>query len=452
VPALDQIGGPSLLLRRYRGITSGIEGQWKQRHYQGSRSPYRFGHSFTKWWDEYGNSNPELFAVPPAGSGYVQPYKNAPDRVKLNLGNPSVVEKIIEEWKAAGKPDNWRVIPNDGVGYCTSNATRQLDLPDVFKPIDIWKGKVPLTRRYVHFWNKLIVKMRAINPDVKLSTYAYGAYRSPPPDSLKLEPGIVMQIVPHYLDTITWKGWQSAGVEKIGLRPNWWHMGGSAPYLPLHAEGNYIKMASANGMMGIDMDTLRSFWGTQGVRYYLGARLAERPELSIGTVIDEFCAAFGNAASKVREYFDYWEAFSNKLVITMSSYEDPTGLFYKTVTQYNLPNNSLKGSWLVMPYIYTDEVCKPAETLLEQAKSLVAANSLENVRVQMLIDTLALFRQRVELIRLMFKRTRNAGETVEDFNAAKAKWEKLRDEVVRAYGPVIRGNAIPRRLKGMGDI
>ena len=452
VPVLNLVSGPRLLLRRYRGSTSGVEGQWKQCHQQGSRLPYKFGHSFTKWWHKYGRNNPALFAEPPVGSGYVQPYKIAPDRVKLNLGNPAVAEKIIAEWKAAGKPDNWRIVPNDSAYYCTSDASRQLDLPDIFKPMSIWEGDVPLTRRYVRFWNKLIVKMRAINPNVELITYAYGAYRSPPPDSLKLEPGFVMQIVPHYLDTTTWEGWQRAGLKKIGLRPNWWHMGGSAPYLPLHAEGNYIKKAAGNGMMGIDMDSLLGYWGTQGVRYYLGVRLAARPELSVDTVIDEFCAAFGNAASTVREYFGYWEAFTNKLVISMSGYEAPGGLFYKTVTKHNLPNNALKGSWMIMPYVYTDEVCEPAEALLEQAKSLVAVNSIESKRVQMLIDTFALFRQRVELIRLMFKRTRNPGETLEDFNAAKYTWENMRDQVVKNYGPVIKGGAIPYRLKETGDI
>jgi hypothetical protein len=164
-----------------------------------------------------------------------------------------------------------------------------LDLPDVFSPEDIWRNKANLARRFVRFWNELLVRMRKENPEVTISTYAYSCYREPPGD-VKLEPGMVVGLVNSYSGTAVWQKWNEAGA-RLFLRPNWWHVGGSAPHIPLHAQGEYFRYAQAHSMIGFDFDRLRGEWGTQGALYYLVARLSVRPDLSIDQVIDEYVSA-----------------------------------------------------------------------------------------------------------------------------------------------------------------
>jgi hypothetical protein len=124
---------------------------------------------------------------------------------------------------------------------------------------------------------------------VTISTYAYSCYREPPGD-VKLEPGMVVGLVNSYSGTAVWQKWNEAGA-RLFLRPNWWHVGGSAPHIPLHAQGEYFRYAQAHSMIGFDFDRLRGEWGTQGALYYLVARLSVRPDLSIDQVIDEYVSA-----------------------------------------------------------------------------------------------------------------------------------------------------------------
>ncbi|MGH7956038.1 MAG: DUF4838 domain-containing protein, partial [Opitutaceae bacterium] len=272
IRSIDLIGRPALEKRQLRSRQDQPSTMaWLRHHQMGSRTKFRFGHSFTQWWPKYHESHPDYFAVSPEGEK--QPYP-AVDRVKLRLGNPAVADQIIENWRQAGRPDNWNVGPNDGGGWDTSAESRALDLPDVFEPEDIWRSRVNLARRFVRFWNGLLVRMRKENPNVMLSTFGYSCYREPP-DDVKLEPGMIVAVVPGYADTSGWKKWHDAGA-KLFLRPNWWHMGGSAPHLPLHAQGEYFRFAQAHAMIGFDFDRLRGEWGTQGILYYLIARMSVR--------------------------------------------------------------------------------------------------------------------------------------------------------------------------------
>jgi hypothetical protein len=47
----------------------------------------------------------------------------------------------------------------------------------------------------------------------------------------------------------------------------------------------------------------------------------------------------------------------------------------------------------------------------------------------------------------MYKSTRKPGETDADFKAAVSAWNTKRDALIKAYGPVMEGEAIPGRLK-----
>ena len=250
--------------------------QWKHRHMMGRRSQYKFGHAFMNWFKDYHRDHPDYFAKAPKGvKNRFLTSARLRKRIKLCVSNPGVADTILKEWQAEGKPNNWPVCPNDGGGFCTCAKCRALDVPPNQPPMQIWRSRGNLTARYVGFWNGTLRRMKRENPKVTLSSYAYSCYREPSADT-KVEDGLILGIVHTYSSRKQWRRWSDAGA-KLFLRPNWWHMGGVAPHIPLHAQGDYFKFAQANSMIGFDFDTLNGHWGTQGALYYLIARLSVRP-------------------------------------------------------------------------------------------------------------------------------------------------------------------------------
>jgi len=151
--------------------------EWLDRHRMGGRSSFGFGHAFGKWWDRYHEAHPDYFAVPPDGIKQPSPSAN---RVKLCVSNPAVTDQILEEWRAAGRPDNWNVCPNDSRGFCTCENCRALDgFPNQTRQ-EVWdSSEAVLTGRYMALWNGLLPRMRAENPNATLSSYAYSNYNEP---------------------------------------------------------------------------------------------------------------------------------------------------------------------------------------------------------------------------------------------------------------------------------
>jgi len=448
---LDINRGPELQQRRLRyGKNDKKVNTWLLHHRMGTRMIYRFGHAFGNWWEKYHEKHPEYFAVPPPG--YKQPWPR-PERVKLNIGNPTVADRIIEEWIAAGKSDNWNVCPNDGSGWCTSKASRALDSPELTSKTaeEIWRGNADLAPRFIKFWNSLLRRMRKLNPEVTLSTYAYSAYREAP-KGIKLEPGMVMGIVHSFHAYDNWKAWHDAGAKMI-LRPNWWHMGAVAPHLPLHAAGNFFKFAYEHSIIGFDFDSLMPFWGTQGPYYYLIARLSVRPKLTVDEVIDEWCEAFGSAEPIIREYIDYWENFTEKAAYPVPAGgivpQNENGQYHTLAKKHNLPLHPLSGSWRVMPYLYTDEVCSPAWEILKRAEQQAAGNSPEVLdRIQFLKDGLYHMELTRDVIRLAYDEISYEGSGREDFAERVNKLEAWRKKLSKRY--VIDGEIINSITKRRG--
>ena len=411
---------------------------WLQNFQMGSRLKIKLGHAFMEWWKKYSVSHPDYFAIPPQGQS--QPYPQ-PDRVKLNLGNPAVTEQILADWRKSGRPDDWNVCPNDGVGFCTGAASRAMDVPPDQNPEDIWLGRGQLTARYVKFWNGLLEVMRSENPNVHLYSLAYGCYREPPPEGLKVHDGLVLRFVNSWGATEEWRKWNAAGADLL-LRPNWWHMSKNAPYMQLRDAGEFFRFARTHGMAGFDFDTMHGYWGTQAPMYYLIARLSVRPDLSVDEVLGEFCSAFGPASTAIREYLNYWDDFSRK-----AAYPIPAGgpvsqgedsLYAQTRAKHpEIHENPVIGGWEVMPYIYTDEVLAPAQQILDRAETLVA-KAPEDVRQRVLF-----LKDGLEEFRL----TRNVIARNTDASLFPAQ-EKYRTELAKAADELhaFRAKVAPRHV------
>jgi hypothetical protein len=386
---------PALESRKLRHYKAAEMETWGVRHMLGDRTAYRFGHQYGDWWEKYGKTHPEYFAMDPKGKrGTFEPR----ERMKECISNPAVGDLILNQWRAEGRPDVWTVCPTDSGGFCTCPACRAMDDPDQrqFPAEAIWRERgVNLTRRYLTFWNGLIERMRQENPRIALCGYAYSVYRQPP-THLKVAKGLALAFVPKSYDPRFWDGWRGAGAEVLFLRPNWWHIGAPAPYLPIHAQGNYFKHAEQNGLVGFDFDTLMGFWGTQGPLYYMVARLSSRPDLTVDDVIGEYCSAFGEAAPAIKEYLDYWERYSDETAYAPSHNESSAfpgkGRYLDASLRRKLnPERAPEVSWRVLSDLYPDPVIDRGESILTRAETM-ARMPLEKQRVAFLEDGLRFLR------------------------------------------------------------
>src|SRR5262245_66490117 len=81
------------------------------------------------------------------------------------------------------------------------------------------------------------------------------------------------------------------------------------PLLYVHKFGKDFRYLASHGMMGTDFDSCCHNWATQGLNYYVVARLHWNPEQDVSAIVDDYCkAGFGSAARAVRRYIDGLEA------------------------------------------------------------------------------------------------------------------------------------------------
>lgn len=385
IPPADITYQPKLMIRKLRfGSMKHLPGNlaaegyaWARNHQLGRREGYFFKEPFISWWEKYSAEHLDLFAeLPPERK---QPYPNS-QRVKLRLANPKVLDFIVKEYKEAGAPEYWSICPNDGSGFDISEITRAWDIPQDQDISDIAYARgANLTARYVRFWNLAYERLKEVNPKVILSTYAYSNYRYPPPKERPLTAKAIVSIVDNIDAFDAWKGW-SQYAHGMHLRPNWWHQGADAPYIPYEKTAKYIKFASENGMMGFDMDTLFGYWGTQGFNYYLLTRLLTRPELSVEELKGEYTSAFGAGAGKISEYLTYWNNYSNEVnspINAGGAIRNVPSKYDDLVRAGKIPLSILTGAKYALPYLYTDDVLKPAYALLDQAAEAIGDSDRE---------------------------------------------------------------------------
>lgn len=381
LPARDRTYQPRLKMRKLiiatmrspeeRNIrTEALE--WVANHQGGEREDIPFGHGFNDWWEKYHVSHPDYFATPPEGES-----QRPPGYVKLNLTNPAVLDQIAINYKEAGMPEYWNVTPNDGAGFDVSKGVREWDIPTGQSIKEIWGAKANLTVRYIRWWNMIYERLSRLNPKVKLVTMAYSSYRLPPPDEYPLKARALLGIVPSYRAYDVWAGWAKVADELI-LRPNWGHYGANGPHLALTEMADYIRFASKNKMVGFYMDSVLGFWGTQGLNYYLMARLMVDPERPVASIIEEYVAAFGKGAPKIAEYFGYWQQTTASWAHGHYADRVKTGKYDALICESKIVDNPFLGPRQALPYIYTDAVLAKAYALLDEADELIGDKNEES--------------------------------------------------------------------------
>ncbi len=418
---------------------------WGFRHLQGSRTRFVFGHSFADWWEKYHQSHPEYFAVPPPG--YEQPYPREGWQ-KLCVSNPGVAETILAEWRLAGRPETWCVGPNDGSGWCTCENCRALDDDPGQDLEDIWLSRgVNLTGRYTALWNKLLRDMRPERPDATLTCFAYSTYRDALPRT-RLEDGMVLAVVHTYGEDAKeqWWNWAKAGAQ-LYLRPNWFHMGGCAPHIPLHRMGDCFRFAQTHSMIGFKFDTVMGYWATQGPLYFLMGRLGTRPALSVDDIIGEYCSAFGRAEPAIRSYLELWEDLSEALAVPVPAggavTQNADGLHEQACRELGIGNHPLHASWRILPVVYTDDVLQKGLAILEEADRLAEGepDPLVAERIDFLREGLKHLARLRDVIGFAYREDPSEGVGADDAQERYRELLRYQAEITRrhvVWGPVVQ--------------
>jgi hypothetical protein len=331
---LDHLGFTKEEFERLRtqAVRTDVETpDWFDWHRLGGSLNISGGHAFGHLWAKYGKDHPEWFALQPDGS---RDQSRSPDRARLCKSNPDLIAAIarekIEELNRNPALLGVSIGPNDGgrTSFCTCPKCEALDSAKGRK-VMLWDftggtrqdhEHVSLTDRMVYFWNAIAEQVVKVHPDKLLVVDAYSVYAAPPVER-KLHPNLVVRFAPlGYHDEDyrqeglrDWDGWSKAA-SRMYFRPNLMLLGRreGLPLLYVHKFARDFRYLADHGMMGTDFDSCCHHWATQGLNYYVVARLHWDPEQDVDALIDDYCrAGFGPASKSVRQYFDRLEALMN---------------------------------------------------------------------------------------------------------------------------------------------
>src|SRR5262249_42936696 len=130
------------------------------------------------------------------------------------------------------------------------------------------------------------------------------SYYSDPPVREKVHPSLIVRYVPN--ETTGWEGWRNAGAKRIFWRPNNLQGGHRiGVFKPvLRSTADKIRYFAAGGMLATDMDSIFNNWSTQGLEYYIAARLSWDPSQTYDALLDDYCrAGFGAGAEHLKQFY-----------------------------------------------------------------------------------------------------------------------------------------------------
>jgi len=365
---------------------------WRRRMQMGGSKMIVYGHAFSNWWQKYGESNPEYFALNKFG-------KRAPEveltqasdnilnnaigkfqNIKMCVSNVNFQNRVISNWRNnAGKTGEYiNVCENDGpgAGFCRCGNCIALDQKRGGE-----KFGEHLTDRYVYFTNEIAKKARISNKEAIAVMYAYNETESPP-RKFKVEPNVLVVIVPTSLDPMeikkTFEGWRKMGATQFALRPNYHHyfMTGAIPLGIEKQLYDVAQLAIREGVQKLDFDCLMHNWSVNGFADYILSRTMADPSKSFSDLEQEYFSNFGAAANHLKDYYKYWRnnVWDPKLKPNLSVlqkkgkyYNFMRGLMWNLQTYYTKEDFELSGKFLAR--ISTNELVGNQGTLVNKIKA-----------------------------------------------------------------------------------
>lgn len=315
---LDRLGytKEDYLRSKEAGRTSVQSPDWSSWHRLGGRLSIVGGHAFDNYWIRHGKDHPEWFAVQPNGS---RDQSASSGRPRLCKSNPGLIAHVakekIEELKANPGLMGVSIGSSDGgaTHFCSCAKCEALDAPEGRKVKLGGKDHASLTDRMVYFWNAIAEQVAKVLPDKFLVADVYSVYAAPPVKR-KLHPNILLRYTSiSYVDEEArqqdlkdFAAWSKAA-KRYYWRPNLMGEGRRTgfPLLYITKFAQDVRVMADAGVMGTDFDSIVHHWSTQGLNYYVVAKLLWNAHQDVDAIIDDYCrAGFGPAAKSVRRYFD----------------------------------------------------------------------------------------------------------------------------------------------------
>lgn len=374
---------------------------WLKHHRFSVDRQFQYGHAFTDYWVRYGKTHPEFFNLLPDGTRRSNPYDwshGAPHCVSLCVTCPGLINTIVANWvKSSPRQPTINLNENDTGGECVcknclladnspdSPAKRLEKATQAFKRKKIgWENELgSLSDRYCHFFLEVQKEADKIDKQHRIMGLIYANYSLPPSEKIKLNDRIVLRFCPPYMYPWTdekiaeyrqlWHGWARSGA-KLMFRPNFTLDGAGFPIQYQEVFYDLFTFSAKDGMIASDMDSLTGHFATQGLVNYVIASVNHDRDSSLATLKNDFFSAFGAAKQPVKEYFDYVE-----LVTMKSGFKSP------------FKNESIEGGlldrdlFLVADTLFTPEVMKNSEILLQKARQTPGLDPVSAKRVDFLL-------------------------------------------------------------------
>jgi hypothetical protein len=177
--------------------------------------------------------------------------------------------------------------------------------------------------------------------------------------------------------------------------------------LPLnysHKLAEDIRFMADNGMRAADIDGLIGNWGSEGLQYYVAAKVLWNPSADVNAIIDDYCrAAYGKGASAMKAYYRQVEQLTNKITLE--------GKY----------TNIRKDAENLFGY-YTDDVLKQLQTHLDKALAEIGkSDDAAAERVRLVATSLEYTKHARDLV-LTGYQVRTGKKTEADFATAKASF------------------------------
>jgi hypothetical protein len=374
---LDRLGWSAEEFKRHHTESEG----WFRFHRIGGSFKGNYGHAFGDYWERFHEDHPDWFALQPDGTRDNSRAEGG-RRARLCVSNRGLIEQVARDCIAAIKSrptwDTVSISPNDGgyATFCLCESCEAWDAPEG-EMIEIWgpDGPIPhvsLTDRYVKFYSAVAEIVAEEFPDRYLGAYAYSAYALPPVHA-KLHPNVVIGFVGFfYLNEEarrqarqSWLKWSQAA-NQLFLRPNLLMAGMGFPTVYVHRLAEDLRFCAENGMMFTDFDCCYQHWATDGLNYYVLAKLLNDPSSDVDTIVADYCrAGFGSAAHQVREYLRHLEEMTTDLARS-SAYE------------------GRKKNPEVLAQYYTDEFLTRCRALLDEADREAGDDDIVRQRIAFL--------------------------------------------------------------------
>lgn len=355
---------------------------WFRFHRLGGSFKGHFGHAFGSFWKRFGKEHPEWFALRRDGT---RDWSARGGRALLCVSNPELQAQVAKDCIARFRRNPTlnvvSISPNDNHnGFCLCDNCEAMDAPGA-KIITYWGSTiqhVSLSDRYAKYFSAVATIVAKEFPDRYLGAYAYSAYLLGPVRA-KLHPNVIIGFVQRrtaYLNDAerednleNWRTWAKQSTHLL-LRPNILMAARPFPSVYVHKLGEDTRFFADNKLLLANHDCCYQHWGTNGLNYYVLAKLLWDPKREVDEIVDDYCAAgFGPAAKAVRRYFDRLEAITNEIAAG------------RDVIQFTWGKR--KNPELVAKR-YTDEVLAELHGLLDQAVKQAGADERVKERVAFL--------------------------------------------------------------------